>query len=1092
MRMTFIIIVMSVTQIFAANTYSQNTRLSVNLKNVATKTVLSQIEDKSKFYFIYDATVVDVERKISIESENELITFILDKLFEGTNIIYKINDRQIALTTESISSVIQQQKSISGKVTDSSGGPLPGVSVVVKGTTTGVITDMDGKYTLAKVPENATLKFSFVGMKTQDVAVNGKININVILLEETVGIEEVVAIGYGTVKKVNLTGSVESIDGTLLASQPIAQTSQALTGLAPGLTAIQSSGQPGDDNATLRIRGVGSISASNDPLVLIDGVEGDINSVDANDIENISVLKDAASAAIYGSRASNGVLLVTTKRAKNNKMSVNYRNYFGWQKPTDLPKFVGALDYLKYSGATQSVIDNYTTNMKTNPDLYPDTDWVNLLFSESGLQQYHNLSVNGGSEKIKSIASLSYVNQGGNIVNYNFERYNGRFNSDLKFSEKFDVNFDLSFNKSIAKAPYDNLTSIVYNAFSIPPIYVARYSDGTWGDGFSGGQPISIVNDGGYSNTYSNYFRGVLRANLNPIPGLRFSVMYSPEYSDVYKKAFAKTFKQITDWNTKTTRTINYPNSFSQTNNRAFTNNFNALISYSKIFGSHNLSALVGYEFIKDQFETFSAARDYYILQEYEVLNAGSQEYDSNSGYATHSGLASYFGRLNYSYKDRYLIEADIRRDASSRFSSSNRVGIFPSFSAGWRLSEEKFIKDMNLFSNLKVRASWGQLGNQQIGSDFPYTSAISLGASNYVFGNAIVTGASQTVLANKDIKWETTETSNVGLDAGLFSQKLSLSFDYYVRKTKDILLNIPIPIVIGLSAPIQNAGNVENKGFDFSINWQDRIGDFSYGTKIIFSNVKNEVTNLANAGPIISGDSYTAVGNPIGMIYGYETVGIFQDQTSISSAPTQFGVLKPGNLRYKDQLTVDTNNDGIPDQGDGKINSNDRVALGNPFPIMTYGIDLNAAYKGFDLSVSLQGVGKRDVLLGGKLIWPLFNAGKIQEWHVKECWSSENVDAKFPILAASSFGSNDIQTSSTWVFNAAYLRVRNLTVGYTIPQRLLKKIFINDLRFYFSCQNLFTFDKLPDGIDPLVPNGNSGAIYPVTASYTFGIDLKF
>ena len=1103
MKLTVLAILLSFLGSWASQVYSQTTRLNLEAKDINIEDFFRKIEDQSEYRFFYSGKI-DVERTISGRFENKLITEVLDNVLKNTDIKYEMKGRQIILSPlETFFSVEQQQqKFVSGKVTDSTGGGLPGVSVVVKGTTSGVITDMDGKYSLAKVPENATLQFSFVGMMGQEIVVGGKTTVNVTLVEEAVDIEEVVAIGYGTQKKVNLTGSVETIDGARLAKQPVAQASQALMGLSPGLTVVQSSGQPGNDKATLRIRGIGSIGASNDPLILIDGIEGDINSLDANDIGDISVLKDAAAASIYGSRASNGVILVTTKRAKGGVVSVSYNNYIGWQKPDELPKYLGALDFLKYSGASQSFIDNYAANMGTNPDKYPDTDWVNELFSENGFQQYHNLSVNGGSDKVKVLASLAYTDQGGNIKSYDFQRYNGRFNSDMKFSDKFDINFDLSFSKSVSKSPSSNLSSgtsaanilefVTLQAFRIPPIYSSVHSDGTWGDGWAGTNPIANVNAGGYSNDYTNYFRGVIKANYSPIPGLKFSVMYAPEYNDGYNKAFIKTYQEIIDWDAKTTRTSPARNSLSQTNDRTFTDNFNALASYTKTYKSHTVTGLVGYEFIKDQFERFSASRTDFILQNYEVLSAGSEANDANAGSATHSGLVSYFGRINYSFRDRYLIEANIRRDASSRFAAGNRVAVFPAFSAGWRLSEEKFIKNLKFFSNLKLRASWGQLGNQQIGSDFPYAASITMGKNNYVFGNSVVNGATQDVMANPSIKWETTETSNIGLDAGLFKQRLSITADYYIRKTKDILLNLPIPLDLGLSPSMQNIGDLENRGWDFSLNWQDKIGDFSYGARLNLSDVKNEVTNLGGAKKIIGWNSVIQVGSPIGLIYGYETAGVFQDVASIASAPAQFGALKPGNLQYKDQLTVDSDGDGIFDKVDGKINPDDRVVLGNPFPRMTYGLDLNAGYKGFDLSVSLQGVGKRDVLLGGDAVWPMYNAGKIQEWHVTEFWSTENTGAKFPILAATSSGSNDIMSSSTWVFDASYLRVRNITIGYTIPKTVLKRISIEDLRIYFSGQNLFTFDKLPEGMDPLTPNDTQGNFYPITSSFTMGLNLKF
>jgi TonB-linked SusC/RagA family outer membrane protein len=568
--------------------------------------------------------------------------------------------------------------------------------------------------------------------------------------------------------------------------------------------------------------------------------------------------------------------------------------------------------------------------------------------------------------------------------------------------------------------------------------------------------------------------------------------MYAPEYDDAYTSAFTKMYKTIIDWTTKTTRYYPSRNGLSQSNSKAFTSNFNALATYTKTFSDNSFTALLGYEFIKYEWANFGASRQDFILDKFEVLNAGSAESDGNSGSATHSGLVSYFGRLNYSFREKYLLEANLRRDASSRFNEENRVSYFPSFSAGWRLSKESFIEDIGLFSDLKLRFSWGRLGNQQIGSDFPYASSIVIGSSNFVFNNAIVTGATQNVLANSLIQWETTETTNLGLDAGFFKQKLTLTADYYMRKTNDILLSLPIPYVIGLSPSMQNAGNVENKGWDLSLGWEDSRGDFSYFARLNFSDVINKVTNLSGVGPIISGISITDVGIPIGSIYGFESSGIFQDQDEINSAPTQFGTLVPGNIRYTDQLTVDTNSDGVPDQVDGKINPDDRVVIGNPFPRLSFGLNMGAEYKGFDFSLNLQGVGKRDILLQADMVWPLWNAGKIQKWHLEECWSPDNTDAKYPVIKATSSGSNDAQMSSTWVFNAAYLRLRNISLGYTLPEKLFNDLFVKGVRVYVSGINLLTLDKLPAGVDPLVPNGAGGGIFPVTSNFSIGLDVRF
>ncbi|MCD4737375.1 MAG: TonB-dependent receptor [Bacteroidales bacterium] len=987
-----------------------------------------------------------------------------------------------------------QEREITGTVTTLTGESLPGVTVIIKDTQTGKITGLDGKYTIDAPDANSVLVFSFVGYVTQEISINNRSIVDVILEESTEALDEVVVIGYGTQKKINLTGSVEQIKGTTLVSQPVFQVSQALTGTVSGVTVVQNSGQPGKDIGTIRIRGLGSLGsgAKNEPLVLIDGVQGDINGIDPGDIENMSILKDAAASAIYGSRAANGVILITTKRAKKGEISVSYNNYLGWQTVTDKPKYLGALDFLENDGnSTQEFIDDYRANLGTDPDRYPDTDWVDELFSESGFMQYHKLSVTGGNDNIIVAASISCQDQDGNIPNFNFKRYNGRFNSDIRVSEKIGLNFDLNFRQSLAKEPSQSMSLLTQQAFRIPPIYVARHTDGSWGDGWGGRNPVPASQVGGLNQAEDNYFQSILKLNYNPVKGLNVSLMYSPQYQNVFNQEFTKTYETIVDWDQKTTRTVPDRSSLSQGYTRLFTNNLNAIVSYGVDFSDHSLLGLAGYEMIKNSWEQFGAYRDQFVLQDYQVLNAGSEENASNNGSASRNSLVSYFGRVNYSYMNKYLFEANVRRDASSRFAPENRISTFPSFSVGWRIAEEDFFQSIGFCNDLKLRASWGQLGNQQIGSDFPYVSSIAIGSSNHVFGNSILTGGTQNVMANPDIQWETTETSNFGLDAGFLDNRLTFTAEYYIRKTNDILLQIPIPLSVGLSPATRNAANVENVGWDLTMRWKNNINDFTYSVGVIASDFTNEVTNLADVGPIISGNYIIQVGSPINSIFGYETQGIFQTQTEIDEAPAQFGTLIPGNVRYKDQLTVDTNGDGIPDEADGFINPDDRVIIGNPFPKMSYAFDFSAQYKGFDLSVVFQGVGKRDVLLQGDAVWALFNAGKIQEWHIEESWTSENTDASFPIISPTSSGSNDILPSSTWVFNAAYLRLRNVNFGYSIPN-LPDKIFISSLRLYFSGQNLFTFDNMPDGIDPLVPNGTSGGFYPIVSSYTFGIDVKF
>lgn len=988
-------------------------------------------------------------------------------------------------------SAFAQSITVSGTVFDENEAPLPGVSILIKNSTTGTVTDLDGRYQISVPSSNSVLVYSFLGYFKREIAVGTQTAIDVNLQADMSDLSEVVVVGYGDQRRINLTGSVETISGAAIARQPVFQASQALVGMSPGLTAIQSSSRPGADNATLRIRGTGSLGASNNPLVLIDGIQGDINNIDPADIESISVLKDAAASAIYGSRGSNGVILVTTRRGKEGAMTVSYNTYAGWQEPQTLPTYLGAIDFLRATNTDEATIANYQQNMATNPDLYPDTDWMNLLFSENGFQQYHNLSVNGGTENIQLMGSISYTDQGANVVNYNFKRYNGRFNSDIKINEKFNVAFDLNFSQELTTQPNSGLGSVFLDAYRIDPTQVAVHSDGSWGDGWSGQNPIAHANDGGLNRNQNNYFRGLMRVNYSPIKDLNVSFTYSPEYRDVFDRNFNKMYTTILDWDSRSTRNVPDRNSLSNSNTRIFEDNLIGLVTYTKAVKDHQFAILGGYEMIKNNWTQFGASRTDFIIDRLEQLNAGAETNMRNTGSATHSSLASFFSRFNYSYKDKYLFEANVRRDASSRFAPENRVSIFPSFSAGWRLTEEAFFSPLDFFTEFKLRASWGRLGNQQIGSDFPYTSNILLGASNFIFGDNVATGAAQNVLANRGIRWESTETANFALDAGLINNKLTFTVEYYVRTTNDILLALPVPRVVGLSAPLQNAGSVENRGIDFTMNWRDAIGQLNYSANFNFSDVKNRVMDLAGLGQIISGNSITTVGSPISSIFGYQSMGYFQNQEEINNAPNQFGALIPGNVRYLNQLTVDSNGDGISDAADGVINPDDRVILGDPFPRYSYALNLNADFKGFDFSVLFQGVGKRDLLLQGDAIMPLWNAGKVQEWHVRDSWTPENPNARIPVLAPTSSGSNDARASDVWVFNASYLAIRNLSFGYNFPT-FKEKLKARNLRVYTSIQNLANFNRLPPGTNPLTPNGSSGAFFPIARAYTFGASITF
>lgn len=983
-----------------------------------------------------------------------------------------------------------QDIKVTGKVIDGSGLELPGVNIIEKGTSNGAVSKVGGTYEVTVSGTDATLVFSFIGFTSQEIVVGNQTTIDITLNEDAIGLEEVVAIGYGTQKKSDLTGSVEVIKADKIRRQPVIQTSSALQGTVPGLTVLQSSGQPGADGATLRIRGVGSINASSSPLVLIDGVEGDINGVDPADIENISVLKDAGASAIYGSRASNGVILVTTKRGQKGKLTGTYNGYMGFQTPTNQPEYLNSLGYYQLIG-DDAMVEAYKNN-PNDPDNYPDVDWADEMFSESGAIQYHNLSVSGGSEFASVQASLSYQDQDGNIPNFNYNRYQGRINTDFNFGKLLRISLDANYRKSERTSP--NSGAQLRDTYRQLPAYAMRYTNGNWNNPLTGGNSVAYVRLGGVGVNNGDYFRARMKVELEPVKDLKLTAIYTPEISKNFNSSWAPQF-ELYDSSDSTDPVIR---SFGSSNEarlgksyaQSHTDNFSATANYIKTVGKHNVALLAGYESIYWQYENFGASRYGYILPDFPIMNNGNADNDNTSGTEDHYGLVSYFGRLNYSFDNRYLLTANIRRDGSSRFAEDSRWGVFPSFSAGWNLHNESFFPETNWLTRIKLRGSWGQLGNQSINSSFPYASLIAIGNSYYA-NDAIQQGAAQQVLANRAISWEKAESMNIGVDFGLFNNALSGTIEYYDKQTKDLLGSQKIPYTTGLSSPIANVYSMKNSGIDFRLEYRGSVGDFKYTIEGNVASLKNELTDLNGLDELISGNSINRIGEPVWSIFGYETIGLFKDEAEVENSPNQFGTVLPGDIKYKDQLTVDTNEDGIPDEVDGVINSKDRVVLGNSFPSITYGFELYTEYKGFDLSAAFTGVGVREVYLREYLVWPLYNGGSAAQWMIDGAWTPDNLDARYPEVRKST-SSNNYRTNSTYVYDASYVRLRNLTVGYTLPKNLTAKVNLSNVRLYASGQNLLTFDKMPQGIDPTVPNGSNGGQYPLVKVYTFGLSASF
>lgn len=990
---------------------------------------------------------------------------------------------------------VNQEKQITGKVIDDAGEAVIGANVVVKGSAIGVITDVDGNFTINVPSSNSILEFSYIGFKSQEVPVSGKNVINVTLQPSMENLDEVVVVGYGTQKKVNLTGAVQNLSSTDLTKRSLSNASTALQGLVPGVSVVQSSGQPGADGATITVRGTGSLNTSTTPLVLIDGVEGDMNNIDMNAIESISILKDAASASIYGSRASNGVILITTKRAKGEGVKVSYNGYVGFNTPTELPEPVNAIEYMEAVNLasknadsnpmySQELIDQYRTLGPDNYNRY-ETNWRDEVIKKTALIHNHSVSLSGGSKVFNVFANAGYYYQDGQISNNDYSRMTLRINTDAKITDWMKVGVDVNIRQSKARRPsVDSPTGIINKAITFVPIFSGINNDGTWGYGQNGDNPIAVSKANGVHNgvTPELGIKGFIQ--INPFKGFDAMASYSSrkvEYKSDYFISPYDTYETgayKTSWPASGTEKYE---GWSQT----ITNQFNLQASYEKTIAKNYFKVLAGMQTEELTNRSFDASRKGYNYAGFEDLNNGDSETMKNSGGHQEWAMMSYFARINYSFAERYLLELNGRWDASSRFMKGHRWGFFPSASVGWRISEESFFESIKpIVDNLKLRGSYGTLGNQALDGYYPYTAALNSG-NGYYFNGTLGTGVAQGQMANEKISWEKSTQMNIGLDAGAFNSRLNLTFDYYVRKIDDMLQQFPLPNFVGLTSPWENAGSMRNNGWDLSVSWRDQIGNVRYNVTANLSDVKNKVTNLY--GKEYIGTQLTREGLPIRSWFGYVSDGYFQSQEEINASPVYGGNkdnVKPGYIRYKDL----SGPDGKPD---GSIDDYDRVVIGNPAPRYEFSVNLGAEWKGFDFTVFLQGVGKKDILYTGAGARP-FHVGRTVMRYQLDTWTPENRDAEFPLLLIDGSGNNANNiVSDFWIKSGAYMRVKNVVIGYTLPKNILKSIKMDNIRLYISGQNLFTICNAYEGYDP-ENNVSGGSFYPVMQTFTFGVDVRF
>ncbi len=995
----------------------------------------------------------------------------------------------------------QQAGICKGLVKDATGESVIGASVVVKGTTNGTITDFDGNFSLDGIKKGDVIVISYVGYQTQEIKWNGS-PLNVILKEDSKTLSEVVVVGYGTQKKANLSGSVAMVDSKELENRPIQNVSSGLQGLMPGVAITGTNGAPGQDAGKIRVRGIGTLNEAG-PYILVDGIEtGTLSAVDPNDIESISVLKDAASAAIYGSKAANGVVLITTKRGKTGQTKISYSGYLSFQNATNMIERMGSYEYasllnqaLEAEGMSKRFNDTELQKFKDGNDpLYPDTDWYDLAY-KTGVQHRHNVNINGGSENVKYMASLGYLNQTGILPNAGREQFNARTNLDMKINKRLSARMNLSFIKN----DYSDASSAYYGGSSdqiirqlnlIAPWIVARYDDGTWGT-ISDGSPIAWLDSGMKVNRDNYNFSGMAAVDYEIFDGLKLTL----------QGAYINNLQNYNYFQKYIKYNENKESDPSQLDERFYKwdrTNYDALLNYNKNFGKHNIKGLLGWHTEKYNYKYQKAVRKKFPNNELTDMNAGDASTQSNEGYTAELAMISWFARINYDFAGKYLLEANIRADASSRFAEGHRWGYFPSFSGAWRISEEAFMESAkdSWLSGLKIRASWGQLGNQDAlsGSDNDYYPALNTYNldSKYAFGGSLNSGYYQRKYRLETISWEKASTWGVGVDFTLFN-KLNGSLDYYNRKTTGIIMDVTVPKEFALDAYKDNVGSMRNSGIEINLSYNTKIGQVDFGIAGNFSYNKNEILDLGGGDPnkyLDATDGYSQrnkVGEAMNSYYIYRADGFFNSQEEADAYTAKYGnpfgkTFKAGDLRY-----VDTNKDG-------KLTADDREYCGSSDPKIIYGFNINAGWKGIDLSLMFNGAAGVKRLFDGYEVYGNFSGDAAHPATIwRDAWTPDNHDASMPRIfydTNSASSSRSVQ-SDFWLQDTSYLRLKNLQLGYTLPKGWLNSVGVENIRIYYSVENLLTFDKMKINIDPESTSQRLSS-YPLLRTHVFGVNVTF
>ena len=1137
-KITFVLFFLGLFQV-SASSYGQITKLSLKMTDASIVDVFEKIESLSEFRFFYDNSQNDLKQKVSVDITNLKIEDVLNDVFKNTNFSYEVMDRHILVTSKSnaSSSVIQEVPKVNGTVTSAlDKQPIPGVTVMVKGTTAGTVTDFNGKYSLNIPASGKVLVFSFIGMKTQELEISNRSVIDVQLSEEVVGVEEVVVIGYGTVKKSDLTGSVAVVSTKDLTMNPSSSASQSLQGRAPGVLVIQN-GAPGGAT-TIRVRGVGSINKGSDPIYIVDGVQtGDINGIQPQEIENMQVLKDASATAIYGANGSNGVIIVTTKRGKSGKAQVNLNTYVGVNLAPQQYDMMNADQYAAFYTALKGDKPEYDQAFREKyygPGWQQGTNWQDQMF-KTGLNQNYHLSISGGGENSNYNVSMGYVKEDGTVIKTNAERYTIRANSDFKLGKHIKIGESISMNYNIGESPITNQTGI-YDLLASPlmKVYNSFYKGGFespqtiyWEDA-SGNLMQGAIPDGYtgpvYNNTLGNDKPNQLAAislgsNKSYGLGTKANVYLEIKFTDwlLYKVTPAA---EVGYGRSKFWLPLFTGNrapgsaSLSEGYNEYISLNFENQLLFNKKFNDvHNIQATVVHQARASTSNSIGGAENGFDFEQLNTLANGGTSSQSLVGYTSDYRMLSYLGRIMYDYNGKYFATGSYRSDGVSVFAPSFRRGNFASASVAWKVNED-FLKNVKQIDALKLRIGWGQTGNSEIGGGFQYLDNISANTNfSPVFGDDQHIARAQYVfygLASKEIHWEAADMYNFGVDLNMFGSKLQSSVEYYIKNNKDLLVALPISSAFGRQDgnPWFNTGNIQNRGFELSFQWRDQIGGFRYGIVSNFTTTKNEIKYLPVT-DITSGNNRNIVGHSIGALYGFVSEGIIQlDESNYAKGPdgnwqmnasgqyigylhaTHAGnIPQPGDIRFSDL------------NGDGDVTDLDKTIIGKTVPSFNYSLGFDCSWRNFDFNIFLYGVGDFDIFNAQRANLSSMNSqdmdhNKLNSF-AQNHWTLDNASTTYVRVDASNKNVND-RISTFWIEDGSFLRVKDIQLGYTLPRIACDRLGIASIRIYANASNLFCITgykgRDPEGFissDPL-NGGTDGGGYSMPRTFTGGLQIEF